>query len=507
MKFVYTSGIEESLKNIFKAVLIGGLRVDNVIKSEKINVAKVCIPRFIANFPSNIFQDEYAIFYDIIVNLNVKKFSVSQLNDIIDNNRDLILKSPYVDLSRYSLIQDGRQLTDDEKVEAFKADLIDLFIELSNEYVTEEDFNSSCEIYVDWFKSQFMLHTAQAMSMIMSELGYEERKPGGRIKKYKGYEDAQRYYNEKMKILKELSEENRIEHIVLDEVWLEENLEDKDNSRNILFGTGIDEIDSVNGKFRRGNVIGILGPPKGGKTRFCNYLVNKALMEGYNVCIWTVDGAIEEWIASQLSVYIRRTQGVYINSDDILQGNVKDSKLRSYVYSAKTSIAMDNKLGKMSFIRGALYVEDFIDILEAHYENENPFDVVVIDSLVNLLSRNGKGKVERISEGYMLLKQYVTNQMKVPALAIVPAQLKQSVVDVLRKNPDEDIDVTAGAESAETIRTPDTVIGLFSTKEERNNNLMKFYSVASRHSANFEPFFARCELGCCWFESDPDLNK
>ena len=131
-------------------------------------------------------------------------------------------------------------------------------------------------------------------------------------------------------------------------------------------------------------------------------------------------------------------------------------------------------------------------------------DVLVIDQLVNVMSKKGKGKVERISEAYMQTKNFIANTLKRPALGIMPAQLKQEVVDFLRKNPDETIDVTAGGESSETSRTPDEVIGLFSSKEERDNNIMKIYSVASRHNGSFQDFQAKCYLECCFFTSQDE---
>ena len=97
----YTVGIEECLRNIFAGVLVGGLRKDNPIAKEKIREAKICLARFSANFPSNIFQNEYAVYYDIIVNLKAKVFTKGQLGEIIDNNREIVLNSPYVDLSGY----------------------------------------------------------------------------------------------------------------------------------------------------------------------------------------------------------------------------------------------------------------------------------------------------------------------------------------------------------------------------------------------------------------------
>jgi hypothetical protein len=108
----------------------------------------------------------------------------------------------------------------------------------------------------------------------------------------------------------------------------------------------------------------------------------------------------------------------------------------------------------------------------------------------------------------MLTKDFLANKLKRPALGLMPAQLKQEVVDYMRSHPEETIDVTAGGESSETSRTPDEVIGLFSSKEERDSNMMRIYSVASRHNGSFQDFTARCYLGCCFFLSeDEDISQ
>ena len=504
----YTLGIEESLRRIFTGVLVGGIRQENEkILDEKIKTTKICLSRFISNFSSNIFQNEYAVFYDIIVNLNIKTFTVNQLEDIIDSNRDLILKSPYVDLTKYSSAG-SIQTTDDEKVEAFKQDLISTLIDCSNELISEEEFNGSCNVFIRWFRTQFMTQTTQAMTMIMSDTGYDEKQPGGRMRHYKGLEDAQKYYNDKMRILRELEDEGRIKSFVVDSKWLEEDMnKEEKGDENALFTFGIQEIDSVVGELRRGNMLGILGPPKGGKTRMANYIAQRALSLGLNVAVWPLEGSSDEWISCQIASYIKRTTGVSINSKEILQRKyLNDERKKAYISSAKLAMSTDPSLGRLSFIEGVAYSEDFLEVLKSHYENENPYDVLIIDSVVNIMSKRGQGKVERISEGYMQLKNFGQNKLKRPILMVVPAQLKQSVVDFVRKNPDETLDVTAGGESAETIRTPDEVLGLFSSKEERNANMMRLYSVASRHSGNFDDFMVRCDLQCCHFYSDPTLN-
>lgn len=504
----YTLGIQESVNKIFAGVLVGAIERSNPNFQNIVLAAKSNRNRFIANFPSNVFQDEFAIFYDIIVKLNAKVFTINELEAIVDNNRDLILNSPYVDISKMGSTQSGTQATDDEKLEAVKANLRELFIELSNRYVSEDEFESSCAIFTDWFKKQYMLQISQAMARIMSDQGYEEKKPGKRTRRYSGFEDCRSYYNENMKILNELSQTDRVRSTVVNGEWFEKDMQDeKLEDVNALMSLGIPEIDEVLGELRRGNMLGILGPPKGGKTRFTSFIVGRALSLGLNVCIWSLEGTKEEWISMQLATMIRRDNNLSFNSKDILQrkytAKTKDKEL---VVAAKLKMATDPNMGKLSFIESTAYIEDFLDIMEAHYENENPFDVIVIDQLIDILSRTGRGKVERISQAYQELKVFISNKMKRPVLAVIPAQLKQDTVDFLRKNPDETIDVTAGGESAETIRSPDEVIGLFSSKEERASNIMHIYSVASRHSGNFPDFRVKADLKCCHFESDPTLN-
>jgi len=497
----YTIGIQESLNKIFAGVLVGGIRKDNPILKEKISLSNVLYARFVANFNSNIFQDSYAIFYDILVNLKARVFSINQLEDIISNNRDLVLNSPYVDLSKFSAVQDGRQSTDDEKIEAITRDLEDLLIELSNEFVTEEEFNSSCVIFTDWFKNQYMFQTSQNMTRIMSEQGYEDKRPGGRTRLYRGIEDAQKYYNERMKVIRELSDENRIKATIINVDWLEkENENENKPDEEALITFGIPSVDKMIGSLRRGNMFEVIGPPKGGKTRMLNYLVQRALAQGLNVAIWPLEGTKEEWMANQEAAYIKRVSGIAFDSRDILEKRyLNDATKKLHVTAAKIALATDEKMGRMSFIEGICYYEDMIDVLKAHYDNENPYDVLVMDSPINVLSKNGKGKVERISEAYMMLKAYVANGMRRPALLLASAQLKQAVVDALRKNPGDTMEITSGGESAETIRTPDIVVGLFSTKEEQAANIAHLYNVASRHSAAFDDMTIRTELQCCYF--------
>ena len=512
--FNYSLGVEDSLKKIFGAILIGQVRKDNPKLMDIIQTAKECKGKFLATFPSNIFQDEYAIFYEIYSRFGMVVFNKDQMRSIIENNRGVVLSSPYVNLDRLSRIGDNnQQATDDEKLEAIQENMIDILEELSNMYVSTDEFDSSVKTFVSDFRNRYTLETAQNMTRIMSADGFDDRVWGHRTIHYQGPDQMAQYYSNRMKILNELNEDRMVRSVVINDDWLVKDLEsDKTGDDQAILRVGLKEIDDVMGDLRRGNMLGVLGPPKGGKTRFTNYLVARALSQGLNVCVWPLEGTKEEWLSMQIAALMRMDSqfNSSVNSKDILQRKYlssKDMKLATMVASAKTVLATGKKRGKLSFIEGVAYEEDFLQTLQEHWENENQFDVIVIDSLVNIVSRtHGRSKSEIISRAYMSMKNYIANQMKRPALAIMPAQLKQDVVDFLRRNPDETIDVTAGGESAETIRTPDEVVGLFSSKDERNAGELKLYHVASRHSETFNDFLCRAEFGCCYFYSDPSLN-
>lgn len=518
-------GIEKSVRDIFAAVLLGGIDRKDPANADlirnKVSVAKLSLNRLSADFPFNVFYNNYAIFYEILITLQINSFTIDQLESIVETNRDLILDSPYIDKKRYAATESGNIASDDDIVNAITNSLIDTLKELSMTYITENEFLSACRIYKTWYKNALAEFTSLNMASIMSDTGFDCKKPNKRIKHYQGLADMQEYYNENMRIIKSLSDESRIQSFVLDEKWLNKELqEESKQDKSALFSIGIKEMDATIGELRRGHMLGVMGPPKGGKTRFTNYLVQRALSMGYNVCVWPLEGASAEWEAMQTACFLAQSSYsalkqsgksgsmLRISSKDILERRYGNSpEIKKQVAAAKTVMATSEKYGRLSFITGTAYVEDFLDIIESHWETENQFDVLVIDQLVNVMSKKGKGKVERISEAYMETKNFLANRLKVPALGIMPAQLKQEVVDFLRRNPEETIDVTAGGESAETVRTPDEVVGLFSSKEERDNNIMKIYSVASRHNGSFQDFQARCYLECCYFLSQDEEIK
>lgn len=505
------TGILESLDIIFAGILVGGIDSNNAnLKAEKKDVFKGCMGRFKSNFQEQIFFNNYALYHSIISALKINVFGVEQLKSIIENNFDMISDSPYIDLGAYKMNASGGALSREEKIEAYTQDIVEDFIRLSNMMITEEEFSSACNVYVEFFKDKFFKDTVMQMAMIMSVDGIDVKYTRSRSKHMHGRADAQMYYMERQKVLDSLEDENGIKHKVLNSETLRAEYErDKSKDDDAVMDYGIAEIDEIKGKMRRGNMIEFMGPPKGGKTTITTFEVARALLMGLNVTVWPLEGTDEEWIALITATMIRMdaNNSMSIDKKDILNRTYRTEEEKIAATTMRHRLYTDPEFGRLSFITGTAYVENFRDILKVHYETQNPYDIIVIDSPINFQSKTGVPKVERLSQGYMQLKDYIANKMKLKPLCFVTAQLKQEVVDNIRRNPSETIDVTAGGETAESIRTPDEVIGLFSTKNERMLGQMKVCSVASRHNGDFDDCYIGCELACGYFFSDPNLNK
>jgi hypothetical protein len=497
-----TQAVEEALKIIFGAVVCCDLTKDDINYKEIMNTYKICLPQFHSEFPINIFQDEYAILYSIISSKGVKYFTIEQFNEIIDRNKEIVAHSPYVDVKKYTEAANGQDATDDEIAKVIQETMRPLLEELAAKVVNEDEFLGSCQFFKQAYKEDHYRQVIQNASMIMTDTGFKHNKSYRVSVILKGVESAQEYYRNEMQKLDALGLEHGSRSIILDDDWYQAKLNEAKNIKDdSLLDFGITNIDNSIGKLMRSHMLGILGPPKGGKTKFTNYLVARALEKKLDVLVWPLEGTKEEWIAMQQAYIIHKDHNKPVDSKAIQRRQFgKNKELAGLADTALSALVTDKRRGRLVFQDGAAYVEDFLDVLEGVYKNTLPYDVIAIDSLVNILSRSGKGKSERISEAYMMLKNFISFKLPKRQIALLPAQLKQSSIDTLRARPDDDIDVTAGGESAETIRSPDEVIGLFSSRSERESKRIKLYHVASRHSELFAPFYATAHLESCFFK-------
>lgn len=504
-------GVIDWCDTIFAAIFAGGKKggTDEEFLIKKLRNVPFFIGKFKSTFPVQVFLNEYALFYEMVVKQNTTVFSIPSLRTIIENNWDVISDSPYIDLKRFKFGIQGGSTTRDEQIQALTEEVTDKFIELANVYVENIQFENACRNYIQWFRNEYMIDTTQALALVMTADGYAYKEPGKVTRIYKGEAGVNELFNKRNAVLKALDSERAIVHKVYGESEYV-----KDTEKKVVEGIldyGIDELDEIKGMMRRGNMVEILGPPKGGKTTFVTFEVARALAKGLNVVVWALEGTEDEWKSLLIALMVRMdpaSGGRSIDKKDVINKTYQSEADKQFAESARATLACGQGRGRLSFIDGTAYIEDYLEELKYHYDNVNPFDIVVMDSPINIMSRRGgDNKVTRISECYMTLKNYISKQMKVPALCLCTAQIKQSVVDYIRSHPDEELDVTSGGESAETIRTPDEIIGIFGTKAERMAGRTKLHCVASRHNRDARAFYIHAEFGCGYFESNPGLNE
>lgn len=494
-------GIEPEMQVHVDNIFFGLLGGDDAVQKAKYR------DHFQSELCLNVFPDIHAILYSLVIQTRIS--NVEDITGIIRASSAQILTSENINRTR---ITAGLNLNDTE----YLADVLEKTSQAYKRYRSQEIpfsvFKESIEVYKRYYIATFysyLLATCQRITDTGDKVYDSQRR---RYIRLAGQVDAQKYYAEQTLLLEKVKRGERTRSVVLDKNWLA-SVDDMFEKDGAFIDTGISAIDK-HFVLRRGHLLGIAGPPKGGKTRMTAFLVARALKAGRNVCVWPLEGSVNEWISMVAASLLALDESAsaalkeYISSSDILSGRFK--KLRAGISDRVTSIltqlgthqgANGEKLGTLSFIQQSCYAEDFLDVLEAQYE-ESEYDVVVIDQLVNILSRGGVygSKSERISDSYMRLKDFVENKHKL--LGLLPCQLKQEAIKRLRDKPDEDLDVTAGGESAETIRTPDYVLGIFATPEEKRNAKCKFYCVATRHSQSFETFEAHADYGACYFGED-----
>ena len=503
-------GTQDSLKKIFATLLIDPKIIgDEQIAHTKYDTYCKSIGLFLHKFPVNVFFNEYYFIYQTFKDSTIRVFSKEQIASLIAQNQASLLSSPFIDLNKYGKLLNGSTLSDSERVELFTEEMCDLLEELTKTVITYDEFESSCNQYLIAYRNSYMLQTSLAMSMIMQPDGYIERLKNNRTKFWQGEEACNEYYTYRKFHLSQLDEDKRVSSLLIDEDYAnKENNKDAggEDDGEALLDYGIKEIDEYAQVMRRSHLVNIMGITKGGKTTFATYLTERALRKGLNVAIWSLEGSIKERqaIIESLCAFNLEKDSRIVSRNEILSRSYKSKENRQAIANARTIIASP-EYGKLTYITGTAYVEDFESVLIDHYTRVNKFDVLIFDSPVLILSRYGEGKVERISETMVKLKHSISTKFN--CLCIMTSQIKQEHIDKLRNKPNETIDITAGSDSSEVIKTPDEVIGLFSSKLERSNGQIKVSNTASRHHETFPDFYVGCDLAIGHFFSRPELNE
>jgi hypothetical protein len=499
VRYQYDEGDIEILNRLFSGVF----RLSPISDAELERQRNENLTKFSAQFADNVFQDEYAVFYELIARRRLTTGPWSEMLPVVDENREIILNAQQVNLAQY----DSGNDTDSDSYDAFVAVMNTVYDQIcALEFPGSEGFDSAVHAFVEVHEKKYMRHCLAVMGGILNAVDPYVDWRGGRRREYIGYKGACEFIAVEKGKIDALRTAMRVRQFAVDENWLEEQTdkkrqEEREKRMKPLCDLDIPEIDDVWAGLRRTRFIGIIGPPKGGKTTFAAFMVHRLLKAGMRVAVWAMEGSAQEsWLDKLIAARCYEDFGCQVTARDVSDGNFsRTSNERSAIMISQATIAKENRL---SFIEETGYEEDFIDVIDSHYRAYNKFDAIVIDSLLNLQTRTGRRKVDYLSSAYILLKDYVEHKLDPPPVCIATAQFKQEAIKEAHNTVDVSFDETSGGETAETMRTPDEVIGIFGTPQQKAFNRTTLHHIASRHSALFPKTLVRVNFGSALFESD-----
>ena len=465
---------------------------------------------FRGEFPKNIFPDEYCPLYAFIMSKHISGGDVSW-ELLLDADRASFLNSENIIKDR---CLGGVNVTEESFWVQFKLLVLDIVGKCRDLNVSQQDFLDAVKVYKAWYLDRFYVDLLEVCTRIDLSGGWVYRR--GRRCFLQGYTGAKSYYADQLLLLESLRNNKGSGTVSIDESWLTNGFLEMRKGYNTIVDFGLTQVDKSM-KFCKGHLLGIAGPPKGGKTRTAVYMVARCLLRGLNVCVWPLEGSVNEWLSMVGASIIAQEKEIltasgvhvpYISSMDFL-GGTKSADADVQITGVLTALATHSgfgscrQLGRLEFIEQSAEAGSFLDVLDTKFEGRSSElvpDVLVIDPLINILGDGSVSKSERISDCYIRFKDYVQHKRNV--LGIVPCQLKQESIKALKGHADATLDETSGGESSETIRTPDYVIGIYASDEERAESRQRIYCVANRHGASFQMFYAHMDFGCCCYSPD-----
>lgn len=486
------------LDSLFAGIFRRECLLDERLERERVENAG----KFSSQFADNIFQDEYAILYELAVTRRLTTGDWEIHRAVIEENRELILSAPQVNLAKYAA-----DFTESDEYDAFLSITKAAFERICDmDFRGSEGFRTATASFIEVFEKKYFKQCINVAAFILNSPDVFIDYRGGRRREYLGYTGSNEFLTvEKMKI-DSLRGAQGTRQFTLNSEWINSCLDpelqaEKEKKREKLCDIDIPEIDTVWSGIRRTHMIGVIGPPKGGKTTLSAYMVHCLLKAGHRVAVWAMEGSAEESWINKLIAAACYDMNVNITTKDISDGLVgKTEEEKRAVVEARLSLAQNDKL---SFIEETGYVEDFLSVIDGHYRAYNRFDCIVVDSLLNLQSKTGRKKSEYLSSAYILLKDYIEHKLTPAPACITTAQFKQESIKDARNSVDATFDETSGGETAETIRTPDNVLGVFGTPAQKDSGYTTIHHIASRHSELFKKVDVRALFGNAIFTSQP----
>lgn len=504
---------------IFGTLFYGGLNLNNpehydIYEKKKANAVDA-LKVFRSKFTEDIFFGDYSLLAQLIMGARGVDGSLKAGvydKKLLEEMPNIIESGAFPEVVQALKLsrEGGLPLDPADVYNMVRTDYIGHYMFLSMSLFDIDAFFSAIDAYIEEFKRIFIREVSGVANMITQDGGAMVTLHG-ELQTLTTADEAMDYFAEQQAFLAEIGRSAGVGGYVYNRKYLEKKKLNTADTEAIM-DYGFDEIDKVKKPLRRGHVLVVLGAMKGGKTSYVTWRVAKLLSQGKNVAIWTTDGKNDEWEsgirASILSNGLFNGHRLDIDRSDIDSNSIQVGSEEDKFLTA-LDLALDSpEFGRLSFFTGVSYAENIRKDMLDHYRTLNPYDVFVMDTPLNMKSlRGNKSKPEYLADGIQNIAHAARNELPVQASVILTGQLKQETIDNLRSHPEKDIDITAGADTSELVKSADEIVGIFTSKEERENHMTKLFDVASRHNGTFNTFYAGADLATLRYWSDSSLNN
>ncbi len=455
---------------------------------------------------ADAFKGEYHVFY--LVTKDFVKVTPNKefISLYLRTNRGAFSKNSNIDLLKFSV-------GDSDPYTEFVNSCLSLFDECAKREVTEETYYRSLEMHKMNYVNAQSITILEESAVILAE--------GAKIgnKHLSGYSDMRSNITSGFHKLDNLMEKTDRKGIIT--YGINDNEDEVATGLKVVSSYGIHELDKAMGGIYEGDMVSILAPSKGGKSRFATYILHTALVQqGTNVVMWSIENGYKGWEALIRARHFQYfyndantdvTKRRFINSD-MIRKNDMSPEVRELELASWTDLKCNLSYGRLTNIDEDFNADTFLEVLDTAVTTTGS-KLICVDYL-QLISESDSGssgsrgripKNERIGEAYKKSLQFLK---KKKVAGIFPAQFKQTAVGGLSKVDDKDLVNAemrdAAGESYEVIKTPDVNLALYGSVEDMRNGVIKILSVPSRNSAPFEPVIVKCDLGACSFYSGFD---
>lgn len=440
----------------------------------------------------DLFTNEYYVFYHLIKKFTKLKFNEDFIKMFMKTNRAFFMNNPQITLYQYDE-------NSEDVYDSFITSCVVMFTECKSKGCSDEDFELALEMLKMEYVTKESLVALENATLILTD-GKKERN-----RLLSGYQDMRKYLKTRLvKIDNIVNKKDRKGAIVYGVTDTEEV---EDTKLELITTFGIPTVDKALGGIYEGDMVSVLAPAKGGKTRFCTSITHRAITNhGTNVLMWSIENG---YLGFEALIRARHFHWLYnsnetdvskmriINSDMIRKKQFPSKDIQDLEYASFMDFKTNPNYGKLVNVDEDFEFDTFIDIID-EYVNAYNVKLICIDYLQLITGDDRMSKHERIAEAYKKILQYLKSKK---IAGIFPAQFKQTALQDLKKNKEEglaNIELrSAGGESYEVIKTPDVNLALYADAEDIRNGSMNLISIPSRNSVMFDPVSLHVDFGTC----------